>query len=318
MATRARSSRARRLTPVLASPPPPVVPVVVCWATGTITSVVVVPPVVLVVAAGSRSNDASIVAVPTSLPFESTAEPRTITVLPPWCRSTSTGSSSTPLVSELILTLTDTVPLESAFLFRPLPLRATLTAPLNRQPLLRKREPWTVSPGCTVPAVKLASQFAVGLLLALDMLPLLLPAATTLLSGGTAKLSTSVTKTASAGRPVRGLRANAFIFTSERESSDPSGDDPEGGRVPGEVEDASDGKDQQRGCRRLRLPCVPIGDTTDGDSDQAEQRKRHEPAPSGDLQVLVVGEVGERAPMREYQVLLRPATDDGMGRGHPV
>jgi hypothetical protein len=62
-----------------------------------------------------------------------------------------------------------------------------------------------------VPALKLLSQFAVGLLLALDMLPLLLPAATTLLSGGTAKLSTSVTKTASAGRPVRGLRANAFM-----------------------------------------------------------------------------------------------------------
>jgi len=40
---------------------------------------------------------------------------------------------------------------------------------------------------------------------------LLLPAATTLLNGGTAKLRTSVTKTASAGKPVRGLRMNAFI-----------------------------------------------------------------------------------------------------------
>src|SRR5438270_8918853 len=252
MATRARSNRARRLTPVVARPPPPVVPVVVCWATGTMTGVAVV----LVVAPGSRSNEALTVALPASAPVESTAGPLTVTVFVPWCRLTLTGSSSTPLVSELILTLTDTLPFESGF-FCKLPLfSVTETWPLNLHPLLKKRLPWTVSPGCTVPALKLLLQLPVTgvlLLLALDILPLLLPAATTLLSGGTAKLSTNVTKTASAGRPVRGLRANAFIFTSERESSDPSGDDPEGGRVPGEVEDASDGKDQQRGCRRLRL-----------------------------------------------------------------
>jgi IMP dehydrogenase/GMP reductase len=46
------------------------------------------------------------------------------------------------------------------------------------------------------------------------MLLLLLPAATTLLNGGMAKLSTSATKTASVGRPVRGFRMNTFICHS--------------------------------------------------------------------------------------------------------
>src|SRR5437763_9111495 len=70
-----------------------------------------------------------------------------------------------------------------------------------------------VSPGCTVPALNWLSQSKLVLLLALDML-LLLPAATTLLNGGTAKLSTSVTNTASAGSAVLGFRAKALIASS--------------------------------------------------------------------------------------------------------
>src|SRR5204863_5664724 len=56
----------------------------------------------------------------------------------------------------------------------------------------------------------------------------------------------------------------------------------------------------------------------DGKTAHPQERERDEAAAGADLQVLVVGEVGERAPVVQWQILLRPSPDDRVGGGNPV
>ena len=158
----------------------------------------------------------------TAAPLAVWAGPLTDALLVPSCRLTSTGSSSVPLVRDLMVTVTGTAPFASGSFCKLAPFSEMVTLPVNLQPLLNFNVPRTVSPGFTVPPLNSLWQpwagdvvlvvLDVGLVLdvvddeeldELELLDEVLVWARARVNGDAKKLSTNAMKTATTARSSR-------------------------------------------------------------------------------------------------------------------